>query len=983
MRKTTKRVSPRWRAALACLSVAALASAGCTDVPGVVILTPIHGEFTTAASINVTGIVINVDAGDAEVLVNGVSVPIDGMGGFDTNVTLDPDAVFNPIDVKLTDTSNGFHTQARVTVIAGDSIADGAYSLESIALRINDSGLDTLEGIVADLVGFDPADLVPLGTEVLDDCVVRDPLFGLCLGTARVTIESPAPSASGFGISMDSMTNFVAADVLVTDLEIHLEIDGTGLVPNCGLDIEATTTDIFGDYALDPDAVDPTTIDVNQLPGVAVVFGNFDYQLFDLCDAPIIGDIIQLFLPDIEDVFSDGFLEFLQDPDGGGPLDAPIADAIETALLGIEISGPIGESLGVLLQTPMFDVPEDTNGLTIGTDTSVTATVGTGPGECDAPPGSPDLLASYHVDEAFPSFGALTPGGLPYELGICISTSAFNQLLRAQIECGLLQIELTEFDLGTGPLPLTTGLLALFIPELGAFPPNSPVLLKIKPTLAPVLTGDPGPAGELAELRLGHLELELRDITPGVEEPLLVIAIDFKAGLELLVDDATDQLAPTITQIDPADVTVAIIDNLIQTDEATLQAVLPTLLTVALPQLGASLGAFPVPSFLDLELDPVEISRSGQFMSIFANLTVPLLDNGNMEDTLDAPADAQGWNGDLFAITGAENGVAALNGASMLRFDATTPGGAAAGPDAEVSQVVDLSAYAGQIATGTTTLQTTAFFNRVDAGPNTDSMFQINIEALDGGLSVIASAGDSLLSDGDVGTWEDHIAGLLLPPATASARITLVASENVLDDAASPEFDGHYADNARAKIMPPLSPVNGDMEDTGDLPGDAAAWEGDPFSIVAAENGVTPHAGSSMLRFDTTGVGGPGSDSAANLFQDVDVTEYASLIATGNANINVRGFFNRVDVDAQTDTQFLFVILARDAGGTNLANIFAPYFTDADPGTWEQHQTTLALPVGTVAVRITLVAFENVFNDLVAPEFDGHYVDDVTLWVAP
>jgi len=34
-------------------------------------------------------------------------------------------------------------------------------------------------------------------------------------------------------------------------------------------------------------------------------------------------------------------------------------------------------------------------------------------------------------------------------------------------------------------------------------------------------------------------------------------------------------------------------------------------------------------------------------------------------------------------------------------------------------------------------------------------------------------------------------------------------------------------------------------------------------------------------------------------------------------------------------------------------------------------------------VRITLVAFENVFNDLVAPEFDGHYVDDVTLWVAP
>ena len=983
MREQARNVALRSRVLLACLSVALLASWGCTDVPGVVILTPAHGEFTTAATANVTGMVINVDAADAEVLVNGVPVPVNGAGQFDTTINLDTALVFNPVDVKLTDTSNGFQTQARVTVIAGESVADGAYSLASIALRINDAGLDTLESIVADLVNFDPADLVPLGTVVLDDCVVEDPLFGLCLGTARVTVEAPAPSASSFGIAMDSMTNFVAADVLVTDLDIHLQIDGTGLVPNCPLDISASTTDIFGDYALDPDSVDPTTVDVNQLPGVSVVFGNFNYQLFGICDAPIIGDIIQLFLPDIETLFSQGFLDFLQDPDGSGPLDAPIADAIEVALLGIEISGPIGESLGVNLQTPMFDIPEDNDGLTIGTDTSVTATVGTGPGECDAPPGAPDLLASYHVPEAFPSLGPLTPSGTPYEIGICMSTSAFNQLLRAQIECGLLQLELTEFDFGGGPVPLTTGILSLFIPELGAFPPSSPVLLKLKPTLAPVLTGNAGPAGELAELKMGHLELELRDVTPGVDEPLLVIAIDFTAGLELLVDDATDQLAPTITGLDPNDVTVAITSNLIGTDEATLQSVLPTLLGVALPQLGASLGAFPVPSFLDLELSPVEVSRGGQFMSIFANLTVPLLENGNMEDTLDAPADAFGWEGDLFTIVGAENGVSALNGVSMLRFDGTTPAGAAAGPDAEVSQVVDLSAHAAQIATGTTTFQATAFFNRIDAGPNTDTAFQINVEALDAGSLVIASAGQTLNTDGDVGTWENHIAGLLLPAATASVRVTLVASEDVLDDTVAPEFDGHYADNARGKILPPLPLVNGDMEDAGDLPGDGSGWDGDPFSIVGAENGVTPTSGSSMLRFDTTGAGGPSTDTACNLAQEVDVTEYASLIATGTASVNVRGQVNRVDVDAETDTQFLFVVLAKDAGGTNLANVFAPIFTDADTGTWETLQTSLVLPVGTVSVATTLVAFEDVFDDVVAPEFDGHYLDDLEIWISP
>jgi hypothetical protein len=971
------------RVLLACVSLAALASTSCTDVPAVIILTPAQGEFSTAPTTNVTGMVVNVDPADAAVLVNGVPVAVDGLGGFSTTVNLDSLIVFNGIGVQLTDTSNGFVTQARVTVIAGDSIADGSYSLQSVALRINDSGLDTLESIVADLVDFDPADLVPLGTVVLDECVVFDPLFGLCLGSARVTIVSPAPSASSFGISMDSMTNFVAADVLVTDLDIHLDIDGSGLVPNCPLDISASTTDIFGDYALDPDAIDPTTVDVNQLPGVTLVFGNFNYQLFGICDVPIIGDIIQLFLPDIETLFSDGFVDFLEDPDAGGPLDAPIADAIEVALLGIEISGPIGESLGVTLDTPMFDIPEDNDGLTIGTDTSVTASVGTGPGQCDAPITAPDLLASYHVVEPFPSFGPTTPSGTPYEIGICMSTSAFNQLLKAQIECGLLQLDLTEFDFGTGPVPLTTGLLALFIPQLGEFPPSSPVVLRLRPGLAPVLTGNAGPAGELAELRMGHLIMELRDVTPGVDEPLLVIAIDFRAGLELLIDDATDQLAPTVTSLDPGDVTVSLIENLIGTNEATLQQILPTLLAVALPQLGASLGAFPVPSFLDLELAPVEIDRNGQFMSIFANLTVPLLDNGNMEDDLDTPTDGLGWDGDLFSIVMAENGVSALNGTHMLRFDATTPSGAAAGPDAEVSQVIDLSAFAGQIATGTATLQTTAFFNRIDAGPNTDTEFQINVDALDGGASVIGSASQTISTDADVATWENHIAGLLLPAATASARVTLVASEDVLDDVVSPEFDGHYADNARAKMLEPLPIVNADMEDTLDTFNDATGWEGDPFTIVGAEMGVTPSGGSSMMRFDTTMPAGPSADKAVNVTQDVDVTEYASLIATGTATYNISAEVNRVDVDAETDTQFLYILSAKDAGGGGLGLVFLPFFSDANPATWETHSGSLPLPVGTVTVTTVIVSFENVFDDVVAPEFDGHYIDDLKVWVAP
>jgi hypothetical protein len=961
----------------------ALLLGGCSDLPGIIILSPTHGEFTTDPTVDVSGMVVDVDLADAAVTVNGVPVSLDVVGRFDTTVTLDPSIVFNGIDVELTDTSNGYVTKSRVTVISGDSVADGDFSLESIALRINDSGLDTLENVVTDLVDFDPASLAAPGAVVLDDCVI-DSIFG-CLGSAVVTVVNPPPSLSSFSLAMDSMTDFVAADIHITDLLLNLHINGSGLVPTCGLVITATTTDIFGDYALSPDAADPTTVDVNQLAGISVAFGNFEDDLNGgICDVPIIGDIIQLFLPDIQTLFLDGFVNLLDDPDGAGPQDAVIADSIEEALVGIEISGPIGQSLGVVLETPMFDIPEDEDGLTLGTDTRVLASIGTGPGQCDAPVGSPDLLASLHVAEPFPSFGALTPGGAPYELGICISTSAFNQLLKAQIECGLLQVDLTEFDLGTGTLvPLNAGILSAFIPELAIFPPASPLVLSLRPTLAPVLTGNPGPNGELAELRVGHLVLELRDPTPGVDDPLLVIAIDFRAGLELLVDDATDQLAPTVASVDPADVSVSIIENLIQTDEATLQAALPTLLTVALPALGSSLGSFPIPSFLDLELEPVEISKNGEFMSIFADLSIPLLPNGNMEDTADGPSDGLKWEGDAFSIVLAENGVTPQNGAGMLRFDATTPGGAAPGTDAVVSQQVDLSAYASQIATGNAVFQATAFFNRIDAGPDTDTQFQVTLEALDGGGSVLGSASRLLASDGDATSWQDVISGILLPTGSAAVRVSLVASEDVLDDAAAPEFDGHYADNARARILPPLTVPNADMENAADLPDDGSGWEGDQFSIVGSENGISPHGGASMLRFDTTDGPNPSSEGAANAISQIDVSNYANLVNSGTLTAHVSAFFNRVDFDAETDTQFFIVIQALDAGGAQLASIFTGLTSDANVATWEVHETMLVLPAATITVQAQLLAFENVVNDATAPEFDGHYADDVRVWLEP
>ncbi|MGE4608604.1 MAG: hypothetical protein AAEJ52_17865, partial [Myxococcota bacterium] len=504
-----------------------------------------------------------------------------------------------------------------------------------------------------------------------------------------------------------------------------------------------------------------------------------------------------------------------------------------------------------------------------------------------------------------------------------------------------------------------------------------------QPTLAPLVTGNPGPAGELGELRVGHLLVELRDATPGVEQPLLVAAVDFSAGLELLVDPATGQMSPTVSALSPSDVTVSILDNLVQTDEAALQFILPLLLSNALPTLGASLGSFPIPTFLEMELNPVEISKNGQFMSIFANLAVPLLTNGGMEDTLDLPSDGLSWEGDAFTIVLTENGIEPHADTAMLRFDGTEPSGAGAGPDAEVAQEVGLGAFAAQIATGRAVLQATAFFNRIDAGPMTDTQFEVAIDALDGGGGVLASIGQTLSTDADPLSWELQLTPLLLPAGTASARVLLIASEDVLDDALAPEFDGHYVDNVRARVLQPLEIENADMENGGDVFDDGSGWETDSFSIVGAENGITPSGGSSMLRFDATMGAVAGSETSAIVTQVIGVSDYLGVIASGTATVYASASFNRVAGGAGTDTQFSIIVQALDSGGGALATTFAPYFTDADPGTWELHQASRPLPAATASVKVFLAAIENVTNDLSSPEFDGHYVDEFQLWIEP
>lgn len=596
---------------------------GCTGAPStcerfmVNITSPIHGSFTTGSSVAVSGS-IDIDPAIASLTINGEPVPVEADGTFSTTVAIDPDAIFNPIEAVLIDVVHGGVAHDRIVVHYGLSVADGALSGQSVALRLNDTGLDRIEPLVADLAGdgLNLADLVPVGTVLINNqCFVN--VIG-CIGRATVSISNPPPSFASFELQADSMTNFVAGDITVNDIRVDVFLDGSGVVPDCPITLRANKAFFFGDYTLSPDPFDNEKIDVVQQGPLDVAFAGFSTTYGGLCDAPIIGDIIQAFMPNVETLTINAMRDMLSDPDGAGPLDSPIADAIEDALSGVSISGPIGEGLGVQFQTPLFAVDEDDAGITLGSHSRITAQIGAGPGQCVAPPGAPNLTASLAFDEAFPSFGASTPGGQPYDVAVSISAEGFNQLLKAQTECGLLVTSIDEIDLGFGPLPLTAGLLSALMPEFAIYPPATPFRIDIRPTLAPIVTGNAGPAGELTELRVANV-LASVVADDGSEEVALQAAFDAQLGMnaEFVTGALGIVLAP------PADgaVQIAIIDNPLNVNEAVLEtSILPPLVSGLIPDLASSLSSFPLPDFLGMSLEGLEVRRTGQFVSLYTNL---------------------------------------------------------------------------------------------------------------------------------------------------------------------------------------------------------------------------------------------------------------------------------------------------------------------------------------------------------------------------
>ena len=590
--------------------------------PQIVITSPSHGTFTTASSVTVTGKVVAMDFANAQISVNEIPVALEQDGTFSTDIALDPGLIFNPILAELRAQDAPTVVRSRIVVIAGSAIADGELAADALGLRFNDSGFDRIASLIKSRVKVDPLKLLPPGPVLKDEICKKVPPFGVkACGEVKVSIsQSRPPRFKDYHVELDSQKDAITAAVNIRDIFVSADVEAsTGpLSISCRIDVSAETMDVTGAYQLKPDTSHPATINVTQQGDMTVTFGNFNDNTD--CNG-LLGDVIEglvnRFIGDIQTRLRSGLEDSLNRVNNAG--NTPVAEALEGALADVSIESVINELVAdnsLAVKAPLAQVAEDAAGITLSADTLIIPMMDKQSGKCGNSSETLKQLASYHLPAPFPSFGATTPAPSkqPYDIGLSVSVAGLNQLSKVATECGLLHMNLKEIDIGFGTGPINAGLFAIFLPAFSNLDPDLPLTVIVRPTLAPLITGNTGPGGELTELRISQLLMEITDPSDTL---LLQISIDVRAGFNLTLDAATKALRPSIGEI--ADLKLEILDNAVGAELANVRLIVEQLFLLV-SSINDSLKPFTLPTIFNYPLEAVEILGQDGYVLLYMKL---------------------------------------------------------------------------------------------------------------------------------------------------------------------------------------------------------------------------------------------------------------------------------------------------------------------------------------------------------------------------
>ena len=195
---------------------------------------------------------------------------------------------------------------------------------------------------------------------------------------------------------------------------------------------------------------------------------------------------------------------------------------------GVDIAGPVGGGLGIDLDAPFTSIVEDAIGITFAANIAATT-------PSPASRARRVLAASYHVAEAFPTFGATTPvQHLPYGIGLAhLDLGLQPAPARADRERPAAEHDHRDRPRQRAGRRSRPACSRRCFPEFGVLPPATPIAIRIAPTLAPVLTGASRPGGRARRdphgADPGRVRAERRDCP--ARSSHLALAVDARVGL--------------------------------------------------------------------------------------------------------------------------------------------------------------------------------------------------------------------------------------------------------------------------------------------------------------------------------------------------------------------------------------------------------------------------------------------------------------------
>jgi len=557
------------------------------------------------------GSVSNVPDVDLEVRINGGTI---GTTGSAFSTFRSARGALQQFVVEAERSTTGKVDRLAVVVSCSDSIPRDDLAFSSLGLRINDRALDRLEPAIEEAVNQEIGDLGDAidGQVINVNRCVLDASVGCAVRARSVRITSA--SSGSFGIEFDSRSGSVRAEAQASALNASYDVDLSNS-PDCSGRVFASNIFAGASFGLGPLAADRSQVDVNLLgnPSVSVFGINNDFTAGP-CDFPILEGIINSSVePQLESTVKSEVAAAIEDPDGSGPLDSPIAEVVEDALAGFEIQGAIGAALGLTLEAPFRAIREDNVGVTFEADANVTG---------GGTPGAPDAPASVALGQVFPSFGGLTPSGDPYSVALGISANLINKLLRTETRRGTFQFDVDEVDLdplrpGTGVQPLSTLILGLVFPPFANVSPAELLVLRIRPTQPPAVV-DVGGTSSLTRVRAAGVRGDLVGVASGRVYARTVIEGELLVAIFL---DSGNRIGAAVLGVEDLEVTL-LEDNLGGLSQQDLDTLIASVAPLGTLELEQSLESIPVPTVLGLQLVPLAVERdqTGRFLIVYGDI---------------------------------------------------------------------------------------------------------------------------------------------------------------------------------------------------------------------------------------------------------------------------------------------------------------------------------------------------------------------------